>query len=157
MIPKGWVEVNRAGRETVTCYLGCSGRPLGTNRTGDIAVGPAQSQGAQTRGPAEDAGRHYLSDAQRLPVEPPTPGVGRRRYHPSDLPALGGVCRVLEGIWAALIEECQELGGVNWEWQSADCAMGKARFGGAPLDATPPTGAKLEARRASWWTQLADL
>ena len=62
---------------------------------------------------------------------------------------------VLEGIWAALIEECQELGGVDWEWQSADCSMGKARLGGALLDATPPTGAKLGARRASWWTQLA--
>ena len=39
-------------------------------------------------------------------------------------------CGVLAGIWAALIEECQELGGVDWEWQSADCSMGKARFGG---------------------------
>jgi putative transposase len=37
---------------------------------------------------------------------------------------------VLEGIWAALIEECRELDGVNWEWQSADCSIGKARFGG---------------------------
>ena len=36
----------------------------------------------------------------------------------------------LEGIWAVLIEQCQELGGVNWEWQSADCSMGKARLGG---------------------------
>ncbi len=62
----------------------------------------------------------------------------------------------LEGIWAVLIEECQELGGVNWEWQSADCLMGKARFGGAPSDETPPTGAKPGARRASWSTQQAD-
>ena len=37
---------------------------------------------------------------------------------------------VLEGIWATLIEECRELDGVDWEWQSADCSMGKARFGG---------------------------
>ena len=58
----------------------------------------------------------------------------------------------LEGIWAVLIEECQELGGVNWEWQSADCSMGKARLG-APLDETPPTGAKLGTRRASWSTR----
>ena len=62
---------------------------------------------------------------------------------------------VLEQVWATLIAECQELGGVEWEWQSADCAMGKARFGGAPLDATPRTGAKLAARRASWWTGRA--
>jgi putative transposase len=37
---------------------------------------------------------------------------------------------VFERIWAALVEECEELGGVNWEWQAADTAMGKARFGG---------------------------
>ena len=37
---------------------------------------------------------------------------------------------VLERIWAVLIEECEELGAVDWEWQSADCAMGTARFGG---------------------------
>ena len=59
---------------------------------------------------------------------------------------------VLDGIWAVLIEECQELDGVNWEWQSADCSMGKARFGGAPLDPTPRTGARLGARKASWST-----
>ena len=65
-------------------------------------------------------------------------------------------CGALEAIWAVLIEECQELGGVNWEWQSADCSMGKARLGGAPLDATPPTGAKPGARRAFWLMQQAD-
>ena len=37
---------------------------------------------------------------------------------------------VLERIWGVLIKECQELGGVDWEWQAADCAMGKERFGG---------------------------
>ena len=66
-------------------------------------------------------------------------------------------CGVLEGIWAALVEGCEELSRVNWEWQSADCSMGKARFGGgARLDATPLTGTKLGARRASWSTQQAD-
>ena len=63
---------------------------------------------------------------------------------------------VLERVWAVLIEECRELDGVNWEWQSADCSMGKARFGGAPLDETPPTGASLGARKASWSTGQAD-
>ena len=28
------------------------------------------------------------------------------------------------------MEGCEELDGVDWEWQSADGAMGKARFGG---------------------------
>jgi putative transposase len=37
---------------------------------------------------------------------------------------------VLERLWAVLVENCGELGGVNWEWQSADGATGKARFGG---------------------------
>lgn len=37
---------------------------------------------------------------------------------------------VLDLIWEKLIEECEELGGVDFEWQAADGAMGKARFGG---------------------------
>jgi putative transposase len=37
---------------------------------------------------------------------------------------------VLVEVWATLIEACAELGGVDWEWQSADGVMGKARFGG---------------------------
>lgn len=37
---------------------------------------------------------------------------------------------VMERIWAVLIEHCEELGGVNWQWQSADAALGKARLGG---------------------------
>lgn len=38
--------------------------------------------------------------------------------------------RVLEKIWAALVAECDELGGVEWKWQAADGMLGKARFGG---------------------------
>jgi transposase len=37
---------------------------------------------------------------------------------------------VFEKIWAVLVAECDELGGVQWEWQSADAMLGKARFGG---------------------------
>ena len=37
---------------------------------------------------------------------------------------------IFDLIWAALVEGCEELGGVNWEWQAADAAMGKARLGG---------------------------
>jgi putative transposase len=32
-------------------------------------------------------------------------------------------------IWAALVAVCDELGGVDWAWQAADAAMGKARMG----------------------------
>ena len=37
---------------------------------------------------------------------------------------------VLDRIWATLIEDCEELGGVDWQWQAADAAMSKARLGG---------------------------
>jgi putative transposase len=37
---------------------------------------------------------------------------------------------VFERIWVVLIETCEDLGGVDWAWQSAAGAMGKARFGG---------------------------
>jgi putative transposase len=43
---------------------------------------------------------------------------------------------VMENIWATLVENCQELGAVHWKWQSADGAMGKARFGGTASDPT---------------------
>jgi putative transposase len=49
---------------------------------------------------------------------------------------------LLDRIWAASIEECKELGGVDWEWQAADTAMGKARFGGNSSAQTPPPGLK---------------
>ena len=45
----------------------------------------------------------------------------------------------LEGIWAMLVEACEELDSVDWEWQSEDCAMGKARFGRIQPVATPRT------------------
>jgi putative transposase len=55
---------------------------------------------------------------------------------------------VLQRLWAVLIENCEELGGVDWEWQSADGAMGKARFGGI-LSAAIPRIAANPARNAA--------
>ncbi len=55
---------------------------------------------------------------------------------------------VFERIWAVLIESCQELGGVNWEWQSADGAMGKARFGGISSAQIPRIAGKMAANAA---------
>jgi len=49
---------------------------------------------------------------------------------------------VLDRIWAVLVEQCEEPGGVDWRWQSADGGMGKARFGGAMLAKTPRIGGK---------------
>jgi putative transposase len=37
---------------------------------------------------------------------------------------------VMKRIWEMLVAECDELGGVQWDWQSADGWLGKARFGG---------------------------
>jgi putative transposase len=41
-------------------------------------------------------------------------------------------CRngVFERIWAVLVEECDDLGAVQWTWQAADGRLGKARSGG---------------------------
>jgi putative transposase len=50
---------------------------------------------------------------------------------------------VLDHIWALLIESCEELDGVDWEWQSADGAMSKARFGGIMSAAIPRIAANL--------------
>ncbi len=37
---------------------------------------------------------------------------------------------ILKRIWEELVQECDELGAVDWQWQSADGMLGKARFGG---------------------------
>jgi putative transposase len=50
---------------------------------------------------------------------------------------------VLERIWATLVESCEELGGVDWQWQSADGAMGKARWGGILSAPTPRMAGKM--------------
>ena len=47
---------------------------------------------------------------------------------------------VIGRLWALLVEGCDELRGVDWEWQSFDCATGKARHGGIKSDRTRPTG-----------------
>ena len=54
-------------------------------------------------------------------------------------------------IWERVQSRCEELGGVDWEWQSADGAMGKARLGGMPSGGTPPAGESQEPSAASWW------
>ena len=55
---------------------------------------------------------------------------------------------VLELSWSMLVAECDELGGVDFDWQSADAAMGKARFGGIKSARTPRIAAKT-ARNAA--------
>jgi putative transposase len=47
---------------------------------------------------------------------------------------------VLLATWGDLVAACDDLGAVEWEWQAADCALGKARFGAMPSAPTRPTG-----------------
>ena len=49
---------------------------------------------------------------------------------------------VFRKIWAMLVERCDELGEVEWEWQSADGSMGKARMGGDGTGKNPTDRAK---------------
>ena len=51
---------------------------------------------------------------------------------------------VISRLWALLVGACDELRGVDWQWQSFDCAMGKARHGGIKSDRTQPTGRRRE-------------
>src|SRR6476646_2448053 len=55
---------------------------------------------------------------------------------------------VIGRIWAVLVEPCEGLGGVAWEWQSFDCALGKAQQGGIKSDRTQPTGRRTAASAA---------
>jgi putative transposase len=55
---------------------------------------------------------------------------------------------VLIEIWAVLVGHCEGLGDIDWEWQSADGFMGKARKGGissAPILRIEPKTARNAA------------
>jgi hypothetical protein len=76
--------------------------------------------------------------------------------HPSPRPAGWPGQRVVlvakrhkERIWAALVAECDELGGVPWEWRAADGWLGKARFGGDHYQFLADGDDNAEVRAAS--------
>jgi transposase len=50
---------------------------------------------------------------------------------------------IFEKMWAVLVTRCDLLGGVDWEWQSADGALGKARG----IKKGRPKGAKNKKTR----------
>lgn len=56
---------------------------------------------------------------------------------------------IFEELWAELLLECDELGGIDWKWQSADGCLGKARFPGEKRAATPRTGESPAQRKVS--------
>ena len=47
-----------------------------------------------------------------------------------------------------MVEECDELEMVDWEWQAADTAMGKARLGGDKIGPNPTDRAKNGTKRS---------
>lgn len=51
-------------------------------------------------------------------------------------------------LWALLVEECEEFGLVDWEWQAADSAMGKARLGGDEIGPNPTDRAKNGTKKS---------
>ena len=56
---------------------------------------------------------------------------------------------IFRKFWALLVSECDELGGVDWEWQAADAAMAKARFGGRKSAPIRPIGENPAPSEAS--------
>ena len=68
---------------------------------------------------------------------------------------------IFDILWAILLTKCDDLAGVDWQWQSADGCLGKAR--GVPESGvgkrerrpsasapTRPTAPSLASRRACW-------
>ncbi len=53
----------------------------------------------------------------------------------------------MEQIWAVVVKHCEEPAGVEWKWQAADSALGKARFGGATWAPTPRIGRKTAQKK----------
>ncbi len=62
---------------------------------------------------------------------------------------------VFERLWAVLIDACDELREVKWEWQAADGVMNKARFGGSSPAKTRRTGRSRGRSECSWSTGTA--
>lgn len=55
---------------------------------------------------------------------------------------------IFEKIWALIVEECDDLGKVDWQWQSADTVLGKARWGGDEIGPNPTDRAKNGTKRS---------
>ena len=55
---------------------------------------------------------------------------------------------IFKRIWGVLVAECDELGGVQWHWQSADAMLGKARFGGKKTGKNPTDRGKKGTKKS---------
>ena len=52
------------------------------------------------------------------------------------------------GSGRCLVAECDELGGVQWQWQTADAMLGKARFGGKKTGKNPTDRGKKGTKKS---------
>jgi putative transposase len=55
---------------------------------------------------------------------------------------------IFERLWAGVQEQCEDLGGCDWEWQAADGWLGKARMGGDAVGPNPTDRAKPGVKRS---------
>jgi transposase len=55
--------------------------------------------------------------------------------------------------WAVLVEACDALGGVDWQWQAADTALGNARMGGDGVGRHPTDRGNKGWHAVSSWTR----
>lgn len=55
---------------------------------------------------------------------------------------------IFEKVWAVLLQECAELGAVDWKWQAADGMLGKARFGGDKVGKDPTDRGKMGTKKS---------
>ncbi len=73
---------------------------------------------------------------------------------------------IFDVLWAILLTKCDDLRGVDWQWQSADGRLGRARGvpgsgagkrGRKPSASAPtqPTAPSLASRKACWSRAMA--
>ena len=55
---------------------------------------------------------------------------------------------IFDRLWAVVQEQCEDLGGCDWEWQAADGWLGKARMGGDEVGPNPTDRAKPGVKRS---------
>ncbi|MCC6497492.1 MAG: IS5 family transposase [Propionibacteriaceae bacterium] len=55
---------------------------------------------------------------------------------------------IFEKLWAVVQEQCEDLGGCDWEWQAADGWLGKARLGGDDVGPNPTDRATPGVKRS---------
>ena len=74
-------------------------------------------------------------------------GVWERQFSPSRHPAWAKH-KVLDRIWARWTVKSEALGGINYEWQAADTAMGKAPFLRDLIALNPTDRGKKDVKRS---------